>query len=562
MPKLKNLLINIENKITTKVFLIIFILALIFRLMLTAGMQVYFIPDTTYDDIMQISKTLSILNGEWLGEYGSLTLVKGVGYPLLTAIFSFLSIPYILAWHSVYVLASVVFIYAVYPLIKSKLSILIIYFAVLFNPIAFTIGTNKFYRDTAYYSIAFLAISFFLCFITRNDKKLYAFFAGFSLALAVLTREDSHFILVYMIAVIIAGFIIDLINKKGFKNCLIKISLVALGYIVVISPISYINYSYYKTFDLDEYQSSSFADAYGALSRLDGGLNDSRITIPYEERMKLYENSPAFNELYPLLDAQDAQFETWKEIHGEYKTGYFSFVLRDAAASLGYFETAEKSDEYFTRLANEVNEYCDNLDYEVGNERSGVHARFYLEDTPEIINSFIKGVISTSKFENISCLPIPANADDEYLKIFEDATNSTIAADRYMKTGEIVNNYSLSGFNLYMQRAIRVIIIVYQLVFPVVMIVSVLLWILDTIKVLLRKYNAEKIISWLSASSLLGVYVARMVMLAFVDATTFSTVLNPTYQAATYTVMVAFAAFQILKKVDEYFFDNKNTSLK
>ncbi len=551
MGKIKSVFNFIEHKLNRNTVIIIFALALIFRLMLTCGLQVYFIPDTTYDDIMQISKTLSILNGEWLGEYGPLTLVKGVGYPLLTAIFSFLNLPYILAWHSVYIIATLVFIYAIFPKVKTKISLIIIYLFVLFNPIAFTIGTNKFYRDTAYYSLAFLSISLFLCFLTRNENKIYSFFAGFSLALAIITREDSHFIIIYVVAVIISAFIVNFINKKGFKGLVVKIALVLAGYIIVILPISYINYSYYKTYDLDEYSTSSFADAYGALSRLDGGLSDSGITIPYEERMKLYENSPAFNELYPLLDAQDAQFSTWKEIHGEYRTGYFSFVLRDAVAALGYYSSAQASNEYFTRLANEVNTYCDSLDYPVGNERSGVHARFYFEDFGNIANSFIKGVLSTSKFEGVSCLPIPADADDTYLKIFEDATHSTIAADRYMENGEIVANYSLQGFNLWMQRAIRVIIIIYQLIFPLLMILAFILWLLDSLKVILKKKTQSEVICWLSISSILGAYIARMVMLAFVDATTFGTVNNPTYQAASYVLIVAFVIWQIMKSVEE-----------
>ena len=85
-------------KIDKKWLIAVAVLATILRIMLTNGLMVYFVPGTQYDDIMQISKAFSIIKGNWLGEYGSMTLVKGVGYPLIVAIFNFLNIPYILGF--------------------------------------------------------------------------------------------------------------------------------------------------------------------------------------------------------------------------------------------------------------------------------------------------------------------------------------------------------------------------------------------------------------------------------------------------------------------------------
>ncbi len=546
-----NIKTTFKFNISQRLLLVAMAVLSVFRLLLTFGLHVYFVPDTTYDDIMQITKVLSIVEGNWLGAYNSMTLVKGVGFPVITALFSFLNVPFLLAYHTLYVAACAVFLYAVHPLVKSKLVLLALYIGVLFNPIAFAIDVNRYYRDTAYYSLAFLTLSLFLCFLTRRSKLSHAFFAGFFLSLATLTREDSHFLFLYAAVVLCVSLLFVFLYKEHtIKKCAAKIVLIIFGFFAVSAPLSAVNFYFYGTQDLDEYTSSSFADAYGALSRLDGGLNDSQITIPHTERIKLYEHSPAFAELYEYLDAPGAVFEGWKQEQGEYKAGYFSFVLRDAAAFAGHFDTAQSADDYFTRLANEVNAYCDTLDYEVGSKRSGIHARFYAEDVPNMLDAFVQGIISTSKFQNISCIPIPAEADDEYLNIFENLTHSTVAANRYYENGQIVPNYPHTGFNLWMYRGMRVIIICFQFAFPALFVAAFALWVFGTVRVLAKKCTAPQVVQWLAASSFLGVYIARMVMLAFVHATTFPTVYNPAYQAAGYTALAAFVFLQLALAAD------------
>lgn len=77
-------------------------LATLLRLLCSGGMMVLFLPGTGYDDVMQTGKAITVANGLWLGDYNSLTLVKGAGYPLLAALFHKLGLPFIFAWHLLY----------------------------------------------------------------------------------------------------------------------------------------------------------------------------------------------------------------------------------------------------------------------------------------------------------------------------------------------------------------------------------------------------------------------------------------------------------------------------
>lgn len=511
------------------------------RLALCGGLWIQFVAGTGYDDLMQIAKAFSITNGEWLGEYGSMTLVKGVGYPLITALFHWLKVPYILGWNLIYVFACAVFVWAVAPLVRSRLMLLLCYLFLLFDPIAFDSSVNRYYRDIGYYALAFLAVSLFCAFLVRQ-KGWIAACGGFALAAAALTREDSQWLYIYAVGCGIAVLVLRAVKKQAFVRLLGWSVCAALcGYAALCLPVSWMNHLYYDTFALDEYNSGSYAAAYGALSRLDGGLEDPHITIPESERLLLYQNSDAFAQLYPYLDAPDALYATWKEVQGEYRTGYFSFVLRSAAERAGKYTSAREANAYFTQLAQEVNAYCE--DHPSGPPRKTIIGRFYGKDLPAMIASWREGVWLTMRFSGLSAIPVPAHEDDVYLKHFEDYTGSICAAIRDMEDGAAVENYHPEGMRLWMQRGCRVLIVVYQFLTPILFVAACVLWLLWGIFAF-RFWNVQNhtLCLWIAQSSLLCLFLVREAMLAYVHVTAFSTIGYPAYQAASYPIMLSFIA--------------------
>lgn len=521
------------------------VLATILRIMLTNGLMVYFVPGTQYDDIMQISKAFSIIKGNWLGEYGSMTLVKGVGYPLIVAIFNFLNIPYILGFHIIYIVGCIIFAWAIYPIVRNEIVCLLAYLFVLFNPIAFSTIITRYYRDIVYYTFCMAFISATVGLLVRQKGKIAAVLSGFFLAWSILCREDSQWLYIYITACLLAVLIYrSVTDKKFYKEFFKEVCCVVLSYTIVVLCICGINYKYYGTFVLDEYNTGAYADAYGAISRLHGEEGNTQVVIPYAEREKLYEYSPAFAQLKPYLDGGDPRFEGWKIAYDDYRTGYFSFNLRDAIAALGYYKDAQSTNRYLNQLAKEVNEYCDNVSTNAYKKRSTIVSRFYVEYIPEIVRSTINSIKATLVYTDVSCIPIQCEEDDKYLKIFEDFTNSTVAGNRYMETGEIVENYHLTGLDRWMQRIMRVIIIAYRIASPVLFVSSVLYLVYQTI-LMFKKYSALLFVQWITGSSLLALYMLRCFMIGYVDATSFSAVDSPAYQAGSYVALGCFIAVQM-----------------
>ncbi len=528
-------------------FLAVAVFATAVRLFMCAGMFVQFSSAAIYDDILQVQKAFSSVSGQWLGEFGPMTLVKGVGYPLLTAFFSAIHIPYIFAYHLLYTLACLLFVYAVSPVVKNNFLRLLLYVFLLFNPIAFSGQITRFYRDIGYYSVAFIAISAALGLMLRAQDgkgvKFFAVFTGASLAFACMFREDSQWLMVYTVAcVLVFGAVrIMLLKKQGFKKAAMAASAVAVAFALCMGAVSLVNFVHYGVFTADDYNTGPFAAAYGAISRLNNEFDDPSVTIYKAQRLQLYELSPAFAELKEQLDGESLRFQGFLEAQGEYKTGYFSFFMRYMVADIGYYTTAQAANEYYTRLADEVNALCDSGAVAAGPKRSGVVARFYPWMAGPIAKITVEEIFSVLHGTGLSQYAGPASEDDVYLKIYENFAHATIAADRYYEGGSIAANYNLSGVKLLCQRAAGWCIRLYQLAMPPLFFAAVIVFLAYGFFGLAKRIAGFAFWApWLAAASLLSAFIVRCAMLAYVTVGSFSTLGTPSYEAACYPVLLAF----------------------
>lgn len=518
------------------------------RLVLSRALMVYFVPGSQYDDLLQIHKAMAITDGLWLGGYDCLTLVKGLGFPLLTALFHWLGLPYVFAYHLLYAGACVLFMAAVRPLLKQKWLFAAVFTFMLFNPIAFSAQITRLYRDIAYYALALYCVAATLGFLLRYNTKHggigYAAAAGFALALAATTREDSHWLYLYVAACFVAYVVLRVVvYKKQWRKLVLAPLLLAAGYCLLVLPLCGINYHYYGTFTTDEYTTGPYANAYGALSRINGPAEDPHIVIPKEQRTQLYALSPAFAELEDVLDGEDSPFKVWIEVQGEYKTGYFSFVLREAVAALGKYQTPQMANEYYNRLADEVNAVCDAGLLPAGPRRSGINARYYPWMLGPIAEASWQGMQLTLQCHGISPLPVPTSADDVYLKHYENFVHDEIAADRYMETGQTVANYNFTGPRLALQWFARGVVSAYRHALPLLFYAAAALFAALPVYTALKKKNHLHFwAGWVATGSVLCAFIARCVMIGFVQVSSFEAIANPAYQAASYPMALAFVA--------------------
>jgi hypothetical protein len=137
--------------------------------------------------------------------------------------------------------------------------------------------------------------------------------------------------------------------------------------ITVIILISTINFFKYGKFLDEDFKSASFKDALTALYRVDDGIIEPYKPVSKIKRELVYNVSPSFAELKSYFEAgglgwtkAGCDYKEYKYIcdQQDYASGWFMWALRDAVASIGYYKSPMKADDFYLRVANEINNAC------------------------------------------------------------------------------------------------------------------------------------------------------------------------------------------------------------
>lgn len=104
-----------------------------------------------YDDQLMCEQANSFVSGDWLGEYNSKTLTKGVFTPLFIALTYFLNIPFLMGKEIFYGISYIVFTLIISKKIKNKFALILIYLVILLNPVEYSAQLSIAYRAEEYY---------------------------------------------------------------------------------------------------------------------------------------------------------------------------------------------------------------------------------------------------------------------------------------------------------------------------------------------------------------------------------------------------------------------------
>ena len=119
-------------------FIIIIIVITLIRFLMSYNLPSLYFINLTYDDMLMINQTNSLLTGNYLGNYASLTLVKGIFYPLFFMIIRFFNFNYSGVLTIFYIISCIFFVNSLKYFIKSKKVLLLVYIVLLFNPISYS----------------------------------------------------------------------------------------------------------------------------------------------------------------------------------------------------------------------------------------------------------------------------------------------------------------------------------------------------------------------------------------------------------------------------------------
>lgn len=451
-------------------FLLFAIILIIIKQILVNKLPIFAIGNSVCDDQLMINLETSLLQLEWLGQYNSLTLVKGMFFPLFLAINVFLGISYINGVTLLYSIACLIFVYAIKDLFKNKWPLYIIFTLLLFNPIMYsTEAVIRVYRNSLTPAQVLLIFASIIGIFTnrKKDNKIIWFWSilgGISLAAFWNTREDAIWmlpmVLVYTLIMLIEHFVI---NKKKFKISKIIVFILPLIILYTINfGISLINYKMYGTYSRVDVSDSSFSKAITTIYSVPNEKDIDYVTVSKEKIERIYEISPSLKSISESLNAIMVSMDNngRNPSDGEVEDGWFWWSLRFAAEEHGYYESAEKANEFFENVANEITEAQEKgLIEKQSTMPSALMSPWRKGYGKKLFNATLETIRFTNSYDNVSAGALESIGSYSSIGLFEMATNDTtiLPSSFYNVTGWYkydFNDYFINIVNIHSNQVV------------------------------------------------------------------------------------------------------------
>ena len=334
---------------------------------------------STIDDTLMFEMARSIREGNWLGEYGYLTLGKHSFFALWLAFLNVLHVNFLVGGQLLYAAACLVLLAAVKPLFCTNAARGLVFLAVLWLPASWAQFTLRVYRDNIYPALVLLALGGLVgafCRFAQPAKKAVPYYvvAGAALAAAWLCHEDNALLLPF-VGCAAAVYLVFLFTSKTAGQKRAKLALLLLPMALWAGGITAwkaMNYRYYGRFIVSDFSQGEFADAMGALTRVAPGAQQRYIPIPYQTRQMLYEISPTLASIQDEIENGDMYSRYGYADKPEFIANGIHWMLREAAANAGVYATPETARAFWQAVADEVNAACDAGEVPAGRKHSGV----------------------------------------------------------------------------------------------------------------------------------------------------------------------------------------------
>ncbi len=338
-------------------YLIIFAISLLY-ISICQHVPVSIPTDAPHDHEMFFKAAISLIKGNWLGPYNQLTLTKGPTYKLFIALNYIFGLPITLTYAVFYLISSLILFYVCICLRISKILSLILFTAILFQPVLIQ---KELLRDDIVPSLFLISYSL-LVLITvkpRRGNFVLILLCGVSFGLLYLTREDTVWIIPGVSVIILLTYIITRIAKNSFLNETKTLTAIFSISMTLILGVCVINKLYYGKFVNTELSGGPFSKTIQILTSINYGSNIPYVPVTKIKREKIYEVSPSFNRLKDYFEEKGLGWTTHGEkfypwTKNEYAAGWFCWALRDAVASIGYYDSPNHADQFYNQILIEV----------------------------------------------------------------------------------------------------------------------------------------------------------------------------------------------------------------
>lgn len=532
--------------------LIFFLVA--FRVWLIWGMPKMILYGP-HDDLYFAKAAHYIVNGEWMGPYSEMTLIKAPFYSFFMIASSFTGFSLFVSETLFYVGACLIAFIALRSFLKNRWLRLLVLAFLVYAPIAMPAEWSvRVYREFVYLSLSLYVAAFGVGFISRvnaprRNLLWWATGLGLSTGAFLITREDGVWIYPALVILIFCSLILVWVWKLDHKVSrsllvVVPVILAALPTIVV----SGLNQSHYGFWGVSEQLDPEFQRVQRDLARIQ--VEDAKwspdIKITRAQRFAAYHASPLFGELQTSLEktinwfidgstsGQQAKPYWYKDEFGvdplEIGNSHFPWALRMAVGMDGYYADAAKARSFYQQVADQLEAACANGQLKCTSSRSlPIIGSLDQRQLPLIIRIASEGANSILKSQTIRIFsidfstwePWPGNKDD-YI-YFDEFINNPVNVRLLQANPDATWKYGGNTFDLrllpYQHKILAKIAQIYKPLSYPLMIIGMIAWIYIVFSAF-RKKEQTVILLALSSTFVLGLFFSRLMTLAIVDATT------------------------------------------
>lgn len=523
----------------SKIWLLFACLLSVWRIWLTYDLPISALSTSIHDDALMANMAVKILSGNWLGEYSQFTMPKGIVYPLYLVLIHKSGISYLLMTQLLYMLGAFLVVLAIHKKENGFILDFLIYGILIFNPLMSSLNVyTRIYRNVLVpIEVLFVfagILGMFMRLEQKNSKLIFwAFLSGVGVLTLNMTREDSIWIMPFLIVASMVFLIMVIIKRP--KGYWVKVCLILLPFLMLIlgnQTIKAVNKHYYGIAACTDTNETHFTDAIKAMYSVEDVENIPMVSVSRQKMEELYANSPT---LASVRENIDASLNAWTDAEGNNVTdAHFFWAVRDGLAMAGLYRDAVETDEFYYKIANELNTAMDEGRLKkrtvmpsalMSPWRKGYFGR--LMDAYGLSYRFVSSFYS--------CETVVSESVDDGnggIRLFEDLTNdkaiypgqTTNVDDQIIKKQDFLNNvYGL-----------------YSRINQVVLACSFILFAGFTVVLIFRKnFRDANWRMWLSA---LGVFLSAFVLISGVAYTHISAypAISASYLAGVYPLMLLF----------------------
>jgi hypothetical protein len=190
----------------------------------------------------------------------------------------------------------------------------------------------------------------------------------------------------------------------------------------------------YGVFRNNDFRSTDFLSAYGAISRIQHDEWRNYVVFPRDARERAYAVAPAAAELRPFFEGSGG--EQWRKIGcnqmgidpcPEILSGWFMWALRDAVKEAGHYGSAVSARDFYLRLASEIDDACDDHRLSCLPARATMVPPIRSSDVPDILPTMWQLTGLLTRFGSGAVGAPPSAGAQHNMDLFSDLLSGGIS---------------------------------------------------------------------------------------------------------------------------------------